>query len=98
MPTGNVHYVLDGGALLHRIPWAWGLTYTEILLLYVQHVTQRYGHVPLGTCTFGYPPTSAAAVYHCLRVYHQAQQWRDVALPPQDWGWKLADGRLTRKS
>ena len=40
------------------------------------------------------PPTSAAAVYHSLRVYHQVQQWRDVALPPQDWGWKLVDGRL----
>ena len=41
-PTGKVHYVLDGGALLHRIPWSRGLTYTEILSLYVQHVTQRY--------------------------------------------------------
>ena len=40
------------------------------------------------------PPTSAAAVYHSLRVYHQVQQWRGVALPPQDWGWKLVDGRL----
>ena len=42
------------------------------------------------------PPTSAAAVYHCLRVYHQVQQWirRGVALLPQDWGWKLVDGRL----
>ena len=25
------------------------------------------------------PPTSAAAVYHSLRVYHQVQQWRGVA-------------------
>ena len=32
------------------------------------------------------PPTSAAAVYHSLRVYHQVQQWRGVALWPQDWG------------
>ena len=40
------------------------------------------------------PPTSTAAVYHSLRVYHQVQQWRGVALlPPEaDWletsGWK----------
>ena len=34
------------------------------------------------------PPTSAASVYHSLRVYHQVQQWRGVALRPQDWGWK----------
>ena len=40
------------------------------------------------------PPTSAAAVYHSLRVYHQVQQWRGVALRPQDWGWKLVDGSL----
>ena len=44
------------------------------------------------------PPTSAAAVSHSLRVYHQVQQWKGVALLPQDWGWKLGrklvDGRL----
>ena len=42
------------------------------------------------------PPTSAAAVYHSLRVYHQVQQWKGVnvaRLPPEaDWletsGWK----------
>ena len=44
------------------------------------------------------PPTSTAAVYHSLRVYHQVQQWRSVALPPPDWGWKLADGRLHLKN
>ena len=43
--TGKVHYVLDGDTLLHRIPWPRGLTYTEILSLYVQHVTQRYSQV-----------------------------------------------------
>ena len=42
-PTGNVDYVLDGGALLHCIPWPRGLTYTEIISLYVQQMTQRYG-------------------------------------------------------
>ena len=39
-------------------------------------------------------PTSAAAIYHSLRVYHQVQQWRGVALRPQDWVWKLVDGSL----
>jgi len=33
VPTGNIHYVLDGGALLHRIPWPQGLTYNKILSL-----------------------------------------------------------------
>ena len=40
------------------------------------------------------PPTSAAAINHSLRVYHQVQQWRGVALRPQDWGWKLVDESL----
>ena len=39
-------------------------------------------------------PTSAAAVYNSLRIYHQVQKWRGVALSLEDWGWKLVDGRL----
>ena len=42
-PKGNIHCVLDGAALLHRIPWPWDLTYTKILSIYVQYMTQRYG-------------------------------------------------------
>ena len=42
----------------------------------------------------GLPRTCSAAGYHSLRVFHQVQQWKGVALPPQDWGWRLADGRL----
>ena len=38
------------------------------------------------------PPTSTAAVYLSFRVYHQVQQWRGVALKPQDWGWKPVVG------
>ena len=42
------------------------------------------------------PPTSAAAKYHSFCVYYQIQQWkgREVALLPQDWGWKESDGKL----
>ena len=39
------------------------------------------------------PPSSAAAQYHSLRVYHQVQQWLGVHLDPQEWGWMLLDGR-----
>ena len=38
------------------------------------------------------PPTSAALVYHNLRVYLQVRVWQghsDVC--PRDWGWKLTD-------
>ena len=42
-PTGNVHFVLDGGALLHRVPWPHGITYDAICSLYVQYVANKYG-------------------------------------------------------
>ena len=40
------------------------------------------------------PPTSAAARQNSFRVSNQIQQWRDVALDPFYWGWKLKYGRL----
>lgn len=40
------------------------------------------------------PPTSAAAKYHSLRVYHQVQEWLGVELRPEDWGWKVSAGKL----
>ena len=42
-PSGDVQYVLDGGALLHRVPWPRGYTYESVSHLYVTNVTQTYG-------------------------------------------------------
>jgi len=43
-PTGGVQYVLDGGALLHQIPWRQGFpTYKEICDIYCWYVTGKYG-------------------------------------------------------
>ena len=42
-PTGNVHFVLDGGALLHRVSRPRGLTYDVLCSLYVQYVECKYG-------------------------------------------------------
>jgi hypothetical protein len=42
-PTGSVRYILDGGALLHRIPWPRGSTFDSICKMYVTHVSQKYG-------------------------------------------------------
>ena len=41
-PSGDVQYVLDGGALLHRIPWERGSTYDEICQHYVCYVEKHY--------------------------------------------------------
>lgn len=42
-PIGNVQYILDGGALLHRLPWPRGSTYESVSQLYVTYVTHKYG-------------------------------------------------------
>uniref|UniRef100_A0A0L8HWL4 Uncharacterized protein n=1 Tax=Octopus bimaculoides TaxID=37653 RepID=A0A0L8HWL4_OCTBM len=41
-PCKNITYVLDGGALLHRIPWQLGKTY-KILQDCTRYVTKHYG-------------------------------------------------------
>ena len=43
-PTGYVQYVLDGGALLHRIPWSRGTaTYQDICNLSCKYFSKKYG-------------------------------------------------------
>ena len=39
----QVRYVLDGGALLHRIPWNRGATFACILDSYCDYVLKKYG-------------------------------------------------------
>ena len=42
-PTGDLHYVLDGGALLQCLPWSTGQTFESICHIYVTYGTKRYG-------------------------------------------------------
>ena len=42
-PSDQVQYVLDGGALLHKLPWTKGTSWDEILRMYTQYVTRKYG-------------------------------------------------------
>ena len=44
----NVRYVLDGGALLHRIPWSRGASYESILENYSKSVATNYGKAVVG--------------------------------------------------
>lgn len=39
----EVQFILDGGALLQKIPWPRGSTYASIVESYVRHVRQRFG-------------------------------------------------------
>ena len=40
------------------------------------------------------PPSSAAARFHNLRVYHQVQEWNKNDLPPVEFGWCEIEERL----
>ena len=42
-PTDDVKFILDGGALLHILPWQICSTYTELFHLYYDYVHARYG-------------------------------------------------------
>ena len=42
--SSELQYVLDGGALLQRIPWTKGATYKEICTVYTEYVTRKYGN------------------------------------------------------
>ena len=57
-PSGDVQYVLDGGALLHRVPWPRGSTYESVSHLYVRYVTQKYGAVAIVFDGYNDDPTT----------------------------------------
>lgn len=42
------------------------------------------------------PPTSNAAKFHSLRVFHQCQSWIDNSenLDPRQWGWEIISNKL----
>ena len=42
-PSGVTKYVLDGGALLHRLSWPHGTTFKEVYEIYSGYVLQKYG-------------------------------------------------------
>ena len=41
--TGEVQYVLDGDALLQRIPWTRAATCHNFCSVYIDYVTRKYG-------------------------------------------------------
>ena len=62
-PSGDVQYVLDGGALLHRVPWPRGSIYESVSHLYVRYVTQKYGAVAIVFDGYNDDPTTKDATH-----------------------------------
>ena len=46
-PVEDVRYVVDGGALIHRVIWPHGVTYDAVCSMYVQYVQRRYGNATI---------------------------------------------------
>ncbi|XP_046863526.1 uncharacterized protein LOC124457296 [Xenia sp. Carnegie-2017] len=46
-PVGETKFVIDGGALLHRVPWPKKASYKELCQKYCHYVKQKYG---AGSC------------------------------------------------
>ena len=60
-----IQYVLDGGALLHKIPWLKGLTYSDILKSYRNYVLNKYGEAII--VFDGYEVSSTKDLTHTKR-------------------------------
>ena len=66
-PPENVHHVLDGGALLHRISWPRGESYDVICSRYVTYVINKYGSATVVFDGYGNGP-STKDMTHSKRV------------------------------
>ena len=72
-PSGDVQYVIDGGALLHRVPRPRSSTYESVSNLYVRYVTQKYGAAAIVFDGYNDDPTTKDATHlrrtgDCVRV------------------------------
>ena len=70
LPNENIHFLLDGGSLLHKLPWQRGSTYYQLAEMYAEFVARKYKNA---TIVFdGYstqqpklPPMSDGMVPQC---------------------------------
>ena len=66
IPCNDIRYVLDGGALLQRIPWSRGSTYQDIFNQYTEYVARKYGNAIV--VFDGYESTNTKDVTHKRRA------------------------------
>ncbi|GBN24643.1 hypothetical protein AVEN_141943-1 [Araneus ventricosus] len=41
--TGNLHFVLDGGSLIHRVVWPKQETFGDVYTTYMSYIKRHYG-------------------------------------------------------
>ena len=64
----NSKYVLDGGSLLHKVPWTVGHTFAQICHSYVTYIKKRYGNCPTIVFDGGYDAASTKDTAHVRRT------------------------------
>ena len=61
----NSKYVLDGGSLLHKVPWTRDGTFVQICQAYVKYIKKRNVNSP--ATVFGYDAASTKDTAHIRR-------------------------------
>ncbi|GFO18891.1 hypothetical protein PoB_004539600 [Plakobranchus ocellatus] len=67
--TSDIEYVLDGGSLLHRIPWRRSDTFAGIGQTYVEYIQRMYMKPPIVFDGYNDGPSTKDATH--LRTHHQ---------------------------
>ncbi|KAG1697184.1 hypothetical protein GQR58_006011 [Nymphon striatum] len=92
VPTFDMHYVIDGGALLQRLPWPRGECFEAHCQMYVDYVSRKYGRA---TVVFdGYADRHCAKVANTVLVgddtdllvllcYHADMTSKDIFFRPE---------------
>lgn len=65
--TTNCNVVIDGGDLLHRIPWSENETYAQILNTYSTYLRKKYGDIQIEIVFDGYGAQSTKDMAHIKR-------------------------------
>ena len=63
LPNENIHFVLDGGSLLHKLPWQRGSTYNQLAEMYAEFVARKYKNATIVFDGYSAQQTTKAATH-----------------------------------
>ncbi|KAL8582347.1 hypothetical protein ACOMHN_037104 [Nucella lapillus] len=63
LPNENINFVLDGGSLLHKLPWQRGSTYNQLAEMYAEFVARKYKKATIVFDGYSTQQTTKAATH-----------------------------------
>ena len=72
LPNETIHFVLEGGSFLHKIPWRRGSTYDQLVEMYAEFVARKYKNATIVFDGYSIQQTTKAAT-HVRRHSHSVQ-------------------------